>query len=160
MNSLGPRNPSVVRFGSGYVMAYFYGGNITYASSSEGLTWYSTAAPLIVNPANGSQADMPTVVNSGSTLNLWYTEFLSDGSQRVDFAVCGILLIKSTVSTTTTISNFVTITSVISKTVTATFVSTLAENQAPASWFYPTLLATVAVIALLTTAAVFLLKRK
>jgi predicted GH43/DUF377 family glycosyl hydrolase len=155
MNSLGPRNPSVVRFGSGYLMAFFYGGNITYAVSSDGLTWKSKAAPLIINSANNSQADMPSLVNRGSTLDLWYTDILTAGSWTVDFAVCGILVVNSTVSTTSTVSSFVTVTSTFSRAITTTTSLTLTESQLPEPWLYPTLLVAILGVVFLTTAMVF-----
>lgn len=100
--SLGPRNPSATVQDLGYLMAFYYAGNITYAISSDGLHWHPRNAPLISNVGNQSNADMPSIVNHGGVLFVWFIDLppkgfpAPSGTTIVDFAICGPHVLQTT----------------------------------------------------------------
>lgn len=75
------RYPSVVRVGSGYLMAFYAylpsEGDILYASSNDGLNWTAGSSPLLRTGGNTSSWDYhvssPALVYNGSQISLYYS---------------------------------------------------------------------------------------
>jgi hypothetical protein len=145
-NSLGPRDESVVKFQSGYLMTLFYGGNVTYAVSGDGISWTSNADPLVENAGNTTQSDFPSALASADSLTMWVTTFSSPGQPVVNAVTCGILIIP----TVNTVTSFSTATTTNEVAVTVTSVSTETNMQAEGA--SAGLSATLAVLLVVMTA--------